>query len=313
MRPIVFLITGLIGTSCILSACNKSLVKELAKQLGEDASAQPVASGSSASPTGTVGTSLTLRSLAKTGNSRIKTARDEVIRDKSRYQELWQEHAGTESSPPPVDFSKEMALAVFMGQKKSGGYSVTIDKALQSGQNLTVHVTEKSPAPDTFVTQVLTAPAHWVSLSKVSGQVTFQRGQTTLPSPQPTPSATERNSTMRPLAKTANSQIRELRQTVVRDQTTWKNLWQEHTGSDADLPTVNFEEDMVLALFMGEKPTGGYSLAIQEMLTEGNGLKVIYQEIKPAADAMVIQVLTAPALMVAVPKMSGAVRFVAQP
>jgi hypothetical protein len=56
-------------------------------------------------------------------------------------------------------------VAVFQGQKNTGGYSVHINAIERRGDQLTVRATFASPAPGGIVTQVLTAPAHVVSIA----------------------------------------------------------------------------------------------------------------------------------------------------
>ena len=45
---------------------------------------------------------------------------------------------------------------------------------------------------------------------------------------------------------------------VARNQAEWKALWQKHVSTDAQpsaLPSINFGREIVVAVFLGEKPT----------------------------------------------------------
>lgn len=55
-------------------------------------------------------------------------------------------------------------IAVFQGQQSTGGYSVHITAVERSGDELVVRARFTRPAPGAIVTQVLTAPAHVVSI-----------------------------------------------------------------------------------------------------------------------------------------------------
>jgi len=56
-------------------------------------------------------------------------------------------------------------VAAFQGQQYTGGYSVHITAIERRGDQLVVRATFASPGPGAIVTQVLTAPAHIVSIA----------------------------------------------------------------------------------------------------------------------------------------------------
>ena len=56
-------------------------------------------------------------------------------------------------------------VAVFQGQQNTGGYSVQITAIERNGDQLVVHATFVVPDPGAMVTQVLTSPAHAVSIA----------------------------------------------------------------------------------------------------------------------------------------------------
>ena len=56
-------------------------------------------------------------------------------------------------------------VAVFQGQQNTGGYSVQITAIERNGDQLVVHATFGVPGPGAIVTQVLTSPAHVVSIA----------------------------------------------------------------------------------------------------------------------------------------------------
>jgi hypothetical protein len=87
---------------------------------------------------------------------------------------------------------------------------------------------------------------------------------------------------------------------AVSDENSWISLWRLHTGSDADRPTVNFEIETVLAVFSGQKRSGGYSVKITKVTQLGSELIVSYQETVPPANNLVSQSLTSPSHLVKV-------------
>jgi hypothetical protein len=93
------------------------------------------------------------------------------------------------------------------------------------------------------------------------------------------------------------SGIRDARQVVVRDPETWCNLWAEHVKGrvpEPPLPPVDFVREMVIAFFLGEKPTAGYEVDITEIILL-EGRLVVQVDIKsPPPGVALFQVLTQP-------------------
>jgi hypothetical protein len=100
-----------------------------------------------------------------------------------RYDEVGEmrvfAEGGKEPPPPPINFEKEMVVAVFAGQKPTGGYSVKVEKVVYAAGRKTVWVvySEKAPGPDAMTTQVLTYPSHVVAVTKVEGEVKFVKSE----------------------------------------------------------------------------------------------------------------------------------------
>lgn len=113
----------------------------------------------------------------------------------------------------------------------------------------------------------------------------------------------------RTVAKGDQSRIDQARQAVVRTDAEWAALWRQHAG-DGGRPAVDFSREMILAVFMGSRPSAGFSTAIVSTLDANGVLTVRYRETRPARDAVTAQVITAPYDIVAVPSSASEVRFV---
>ena len=98
------------------------------------------------------------------------------------------------------------------------------------------------------------------------------------------------------------------RQVTVRDGAEWEALWREHAPG-RPLPAVDFAREMVVGVFLGSRPTGGYVVEIVSTGGEQGALVIRYRETRPAPDRITAQVLTFPYHLVAVPQQSGMVRF----
>jgi phosphoribosylformimino-5-aminoimidazole carboxamide ribonucleotide (ProFAR) isomerase len=60
-------------------------------------------------------------------------------------------------------------VAALQGQQRTGGYAIRITSIERDGARLVVHATFTTPPKDAIVTQILTSPAHVVSVA--SGDV----------------------------------------------------------------------------------------------------------------------------------------------
>jgi len=78
-----------------------------------------------------------------------KTARDEILR-----------RVNTAKLP-----ATDVLIGVFQGEQRTGGYAVQATSIERRGDELLVHAAFTEPAANGFVTQVITSPAHVVSVA----------------------------------------------------------------------------------------------------------------------------------------------------
>ena len=105
-----------------------------------------------------------------------------------------------------------------------------------------------------------------------------------------------------------DSQMDDARQATARSAVEWEKLWRQHAG-ERGRPAVDFGKEIVVAVFLGSRPTAGFSIEIVGTREDGAGLVVQYRETRPPAGGITAQVLTSPYHIVAVPK-SAAVKDV---
>ena len=106
--------------------------------------------------------------------SGVDRPQQSVARTAAEWQTLWQQHAPGRSLPP-VDFAKNMVVAVFLGSRPSGGYEAQITGVRLEGGMLVVQWAERRPAPGQTAAQVMTSPAHIATVARHEGQVRFEK------------------------------------------------------------------------------------------------------------------------------------------
>jgi hypothetical protein len=107
----------------------------------------------------------------------IEEAARRAVRDAQAWAKLWAElQKIVEPVPalPEVDFERQMVLAVFLGQRSSGGHSVRIESVKRDGDELAVSVSVRSPPPGGMVTMALTQPYDIVVVERFDGPVRFE-------------------------------------------------------------------------------------------------------------------------------------------
>ena len=101
-----------------------------------------------------------------------------VVRTEARWADVWAKlHQRRLPRPelPPIDFEREMALAVCMGERPSGGYAIQILDVLRAEETIVVQVEETEPSPESLQTMALTQPYHVVVVKRSPLPVRFQR------------------------------------------------------------------------------------------------------------------------------------------
>lgn len=101
-------------------------------------------------------------------------------------------------------------------------------------------------------------------------------------------------------------------QEVIRSQTEYERIWRQtqHSENPDDLPQeIDFQSEMVIALFMGRQNTGGYSIEVEEIRAGDRRATVYYREYSPGPGEMRTQALTSPFHLVRVQRLERDIRF----
>jgi hypothetical protein len=126
--------------------------------------------------------------------SQVESYRTFVIRDQSQYESYWFRTTGNPpaAAPKDVNWLKNELLAIHLGQKPTGGYSVYVGGVNQiEGLTYAVSLVEQRPAAGARVTQSITSPFVIIRLPKRMATYmiskTVEIAPTTNPDPRPRP------------------------------------------------------------------------------------------------------------------------------
>ncbi len=254
------------------------------------------------------GSGMAFNTILRGSNSSIKQDQNRVIDDDREWQQLLQQLKGNKSKFPDMDFSKNLLIGVFQGQKPTSGYGISVKKICKSPNQLNVHVENKEPEQGCPVNQTFSRPFHLVKISRPSHQnIQFQENQVKECASKGKKPQCPNPVNYTPIDKGSHSGIREAKQVAIKNQQEWSELTKKSDLSN--LPNVNFQKKMVLAVFQGSKPTGGYSVKVADVCKTQSKTRVEIVSKKPGKNCVVTQALTTPYEMVIIPKIKQQIAF----
>jgi hypothetical protein len=116
------------------------------------------------------------------------------------------------------------------------------------------------------------------------------------------------NATFRMLDKGDQSNMDDGREAVARSAAEFSALWRLH-AVDRPQPKIDFSREMVVAVFLGSRPSAGFAIDILGTKDEGGALVVQYRETRPAKGLIAAQMITSAYAIAAVPRREGTVKF----
>jgi hypothetical protein len=146
----------------ILSLLAVALLSCCAKKGANGASGEDGRDGTVSENTSRPATQGTFEVLKQHGYGGRESASNVVVTSQQQLDELYKELNLGEA--PKVDFSERNVVALFMGQKSSGGHSIGIKEVNVAGNTATVQIVTASPQGN--ATMALTQPYCIASITK---------------------------------------------------------------------------------------------------------------------------------------------------
>jgi hypothetical protein len=248
------------------------------------------------------GTGIMFSSLVEHAFSGVHSARNVVIKDEAAWARLWAEHAsGNTPAPalPKVDFSKNMLLGVFAGEKGSGCRQVGVIKVAVSGGKIAVEYEERDLSMVALCIQAISAPANVVVVPRSDAEVVFAK-------------VTPEHLAFQNVDQSTRSQIRGPQNVVIKDAATFSALWTAHTGNTVPEPVIDFQRHMVLGSFLGKRMNGCYSTDIMNVYRTGQKITVQRVDWEPGEGLVCTLAIVSPAHLVKIERSEDPVEFTSQ-
>jgi hypothetical protein len=118
---------------------------------------------------------ITFRVLSQGQSSGLTQQKFLTLRSTTEFAEFWRVHTAINPAPlPKINFQKHMIIAVFMGEQRTGGYAISIEKITELEKELQVLVRLVKPKPNTNRIMMITQPHMIVALARSNKSVTFK-------------------------------------------------------------------------------------------------------------------------------------------
>lgn len=243
------------------------------------------------------GTRIAFDTVATDAFSSIHGARKLVLKDAAALDALWKEHtAGRSQAPamPIVDFSKQMAIAVFAGDS-AGCREFGIRRLLANGGKYVVEVEDRDINAVTMCVAAITAPMHMIVVDSSDVAVEFANF-----SAQRLPFVAVDGAGRTELSSAATR--------VIKDSADWNALWKAHKPG-APAPAIDFAKQMVVAVFLGARPNGCNSVGIEGIYRASGKIGVNVVEFVAGPGVMCTQAIVFPYAMVTLDRSDEPVEF----
>lgn len=107
---------------------------------------------------------------------------------------------------------------------------------------------------------------------------------------------------VRRIGQWTNTGINESRRLVIRDANAWARFWAELGVGER--PDIDFTQNLVVAVAAGQRPSGGYEIAVQRVSQTNGALSIEVQETSPGPNCMSSSALTQPVDVVVLPSVN---------
>ena len=121
---------------------------------------------------------ITFETLAEDFYGGMTDSKFIVIKEETTLNEIYK-LINKNKSPgikiPIINFEKETVLVLFLGEKSSGGYSISVEQILDENEKVTVKYKVTLPKLGEMVTTVMTQPYCIIKIPKTLKEVVFKK------------------------------------------------------------------------------------------------------------------------------------------
>jgi len=269
-----------------------------------------------------------LWSTFQTGTiSKIQGQTIQTMSTENEFQMYWKVATGQppQTAPKNVDWLKEKLVAIHLGARSSGGYTLAVTGIERNGTTAIVHALEHTPTQGQWVSQMVTAPWVIVRVPRDLGQIKLDLtqkegisvGGVTIYTPGGAVihpdnynrvgggTIDPKNSVSWSTLKTGPDSYGQTSGTYVcATPSEWERSWSQLTGANPSTApgSIDWTKEKVVILTLGERPSTGFALRV--LSVERNGQYGIIRAVEetPVAGSWGRKRLTHPYAIIRVPR-----------
>lgn len=271
-------------------------------------------------------------SAFRTGtNSRIQTQGMFDFSSEGEFQSYWSRSTGQSPAAAPrgVDWSRQKIVAIHLGRRPTGGYSVLVTKVERQVSFAMISAVERKPLPGQYVSEGETSPYVLLKVDRITvpfrlnvtearggaipgGNIIVTQPGTVIVNPNDFSQRNgegqdgdPRNAVPWSAYNSGSySQINRQGLFTLTNPGEWAQHWSRMTGRPAqEAPGgIDWNNQILVAVHLGTRPTGGFNVKVARI--ERNGALGIVRAIEepPVPGSFVGQAMTSPYIIVRVPR-----------
>ncbi|MEQ1820957.1 MAG: protease complex subunit PrcB family protein [Fimbriimonadaceae bacterium] len=239
--------------------------------------------------------------------SKIMAEQNRIILTEGDFQSYWREHTGQAVAPRDINWRTHFAIAVHLGKRTTTGYKVMVQSMERTrGGEIEVVVAETTP-PDGIYAQVMTSPWEIILVKRLAGEIKFRK--TTRPSSTVPLVPQVQTCPWTTLQSDITGGGARAFEQLISSERELGEYWKRTFGEVPPPTTVDFSREMIIVIHLGNQPSNGYAVLVEQVRMVSNGIVVSYIKQAPSKNQRVKKAATSPYVIILVPKFQGRATF----
>lgn len=241
--------------------------------------------------------------------SNIRSYETRIIDNQSDFIKLWDDHTGSKTNPlfiPKIDFELKNVIAIFLGERPTTGFNIDINKIEETKDIIKVSLKENKPLAGSEVKAEITQPFLIIETKKSNKRFLIEKPFLTNPA--------NKELNFKIIETGYDSGIKDFSKRLATTDKEFSDLYREHLSSQKNInstvfPKVDFKNDMVAAIFLGERPSSGYNIDIKKIVKTDSQIVIEASETPPNSETQISSIITTPYQFVSLPKNDLPIKF----
>ncbi len=232
-----------------------------------------------------------------------------IIDNELDFIKLWDDHTGSKTNPlfvPKVDFTLKNVVAIFMGERPTTGFSTQITGINETKDSIKISVKEYKPIAGQQVKAEITQPFLFIETKKSRKRFIIENTSLNI--------SKSEDIKFTNIESGYDSGIKDFSKRLAKNEKEFSELYREHLSSQKTVnaivfPKIDFEKEMVAAIFLGERPSSGYDINIKNVSSTDSQIVIEANETIPKKDLVTSNIITYPYQFITIPKSDLSVKF----